>query len=96
MKHETFGRKYTFLVTMLIMDGATFVIGILLSYDAIEIGAPTVVAVALTIATPFLKSSQYANKRKLFCLTDKIICLKKLRRSPSRAALHAHHSTALA
>lgn len=34
------GRKYTFLVTMLIMGGATFVIGILPGYDVIGIWAP--------------------------------------------------------
>ena len=36
------GRKYTFLVTMLIMGGATFVIGILPGYDVIGIWAPIV------------------------------------------------------
>ena len=36
------GRKYTFLVTMLIMGGATFVIGILPGYDIIGIWAPIV------------------------------------------------------
>jgi len=36
------GRKYTFLVTMLIMGGATFVIGILPGYDVLGIWAPII------------------------------------------------------
>ncbi len=37
---DKFGRKYTFLLTMLIMGGATFVIGILPGYDVIGMAAP--------------------------------------------------------
>ncbi|MBK8395433.1 MAG: MHS family MFS transporter [Leptospiraceae bacterium] len=37
---DKLGRKYTFLITMLIMGGATFVIGILPSYEVIGIWAP--------------------------------------------------------
>jgi len=36
------GRKYTFLVTILIMGGATFVVGLLPDYDAIGVTAPIV------------------------------------------------------
>lgn len=37
---DLIGRKYAFLVTLLIMGGATFVIGLLPSYDSIGILAP--------------------------------------------------------
>ncbi len=39
------GRKYTFLVTLLIMGGATFVTGLIPSYDSIGIAAPLIVLV---------------------------------------------------
>jgi MFS family permease len=39
------GRKYTFLVTLLIMGGATFITGLIPSYDKIGILAPVIVVV---------------------------------------------------
>ena len=39
------GRKYTFLVTLLIMGGATFITGLVPSYDSIGIAAPLIVLV---------------------------------------------------
>ncbi|QKG52352.1 MFS transporter [Hymenobacter sp. BRD67] len=39
------GRKYTFLVTLLIMGGATFITGLIPSYDKIGIVAPLIVVV---------------------------------------------------
>ena len=36
------GRKYAFLVTLLIMGGATFIIGLLPTYEAIGIAAPLI------------------------------------------------------
>ncbi|WP_035566401.1 MFS transporter [Hymenobacter sp. IS2118] len=39
------GRKYTFLVTLLIMGGATFVTGLIPSYDSIGIAAPIIVVI---------------------------------------------------
>jgi len=39
---DLIGRKYTFLVTILIMGGATFVVGILPNYDAIGVAAPVI------------------------------------------------------
>src|SRR5687768_5884915 len=37
------GRKYTFLLTLLIMGGATFAIGLIPSYEAIGVMAPIIV-----------------------------------------------------
>ncbi|HEX8350672.1 MAG TPA: MFS transporter, partial [Hymenobacter sp.] len=37
------GRKYTFLLTLLIMGGATFVTGLIPSYDKIGLAAPIIV-----------------------------------------------------
>ncbi|GAB2783072.1 MFS family permease [Hymenobacter luteus] len=39
------GRKYTFLLTLLIMGGATFVTGLIPSYDKIGIAAPAIVTI---------------------------------------------------
>ncbi|TDN39551.1 MFS transporter [Hymenobacter sp. UV11] len=40
---DMIGRKYTFLVTLLIMGGATFVTGLIPSYDSIGVAAPIIV-----------------------------------------------------
>ncbi|MBG8553565.1 MFS transporter [Hymenobacter guriensis] len=42
---DMIGRKYTFLVTLLIMGGATFVTGLVPGYDKIGIAAPLIVVV---------------------------------------------------
>ncbi|GAC1367778.1 MAG: MFS transporter [Hymenobacter sp.] len=42
---DMIGRKYTFLVTLLIMGGATFVTGLIPSYDTIGIAAPVIVVI---------------------------------------------------
>ncbi|MFD1470164.1 MFS transporter [Hymenobacter caeli] len=42
---DMIGRKYTFLVTLLIMGGATFVTGLIPSYDSIGIAAPIIVVI---------------------------------------------------
>ncbi|AWM32402.1 MFS transporter [Hymenobacter nivis] len=42
---DMIGRKYTFLVTLLIMGGATFVTGLIPSYDTIGVAAPIIVVV---------------------------------------------------
>ncbi|GAA4498367.1 MFS transporter [Hymenobacter ginsengisoli] len=42
---DMIGRKYTFLVTLLIMGGATFITGLIPSYDSIGIAAPAIVVV---------------------------------------------------
>jgi len=39
---DMIGRKYTFLITILIMGGSTFVVGLLPSYDSIGIAAPAI------------------------------------------------------
>src|SRR5690349_17770601 len=40
---DLIGRKYTFLLTLILMGGATFLIGCVPSYDSIGIGAPILV-----------------------------------------------------
>jgi MFS family permease len=42
---DMIGRKYTFLVTLLIMGGATFITGLVPSYDTIGIAAPVIVVI---------------------------------------------------
>ncbi|WP_083326103.1 MFS transporter [Hymenobacter coccineus] len=42
---DMIGRKYTFLVTLLIMGGATFVTGLVPSYDTIGVAAPIIVVI---------------------------------------------------
>lgn len=42
---DMIGRKYTFLVTLLIMGGATFVTGLIPGYDKIGLAAPAIVVV---------------------------------------------------
>jgi MFS family permease len=42
---DMIGRKYTFLVTLLIMGGATFITGLIPSYDSIGFAAPVIVVI---------------------------------------------------
>jgi MFS family permease len=42
---DMIGRKYTFLVTLLIMGGATFITGLIPSYDSIGYAAPIIVVI---------------------------------------------------
>ncbi len=52
------GRKYAFLVTLLIMGGATFVIGLLPTYEAIGIAAPLIL-VALRLLQGLALGGEY-------------------------------------
>ncbi len=52
------GRKYAFLVTLLIMGGATFLIGLLPSYAAIGIAAP-IILVVLRLAQGLALGGEY-------------------------------------
>ncbi|HEV7921495.1 MAG TPA: MFS transporter [Thermoanaerobaculia bacterium] len=52
------GRKYAFLVTLLIMGGATFVIGLLPTYASIGIGAPLIL-VALRLIQGLALGGEY-------------------------------------
>ena len=42
---DMIGRKYTFLVTLLLMGGATFITGLVPGYDSIGLAAPAIVVV---------------------------------------------------
>ncbi len=42
---DMIGRKYTFMVTLLLMGGATFVTGLIPSYDTIGVAAPVIVVI---------------------------------------------------
>jgi len=55
---DLIGRKYTFLVTILIMGGATFVVGILPNYDAIGVAAP-VILIALRMLQGLAIGGEY-------------------------------------
>jgi MFS family permease len=52
------GRKYTFLVTILIMGSATFLVGCLPSYDAIGVAAP-VILIALRLLQGLALGGEY-------------------------------------
>jgi len=42
---DLIGRKYTFLVTILLMGGATFIVGILPTYETIGVAAPVILII---------------------------------------------------
>lgn len=42
---DMIGRKYTFLVTILLMGGATFIVGILPTYETIGVAAPVILII---------------------------------------------------
>src|SRR5437870_10565784 len=52
------GRKYTFLVTILLMGASTFVVGLLPSYAAIGIAAP-IILIALRMAQGLALGGEY-------------------------------------
>jgi len=55
---DMIGRKYTFLITILIMGASTFVVGILPSYDSIGIAAP-IILVSLRILQGLALGGEY-------------------------------------
>ena len=55
---DMIGRKYTFLVTILIMGGATFIVGLLPTYASIGIAAP-IILVALRILQGLALGGEY-------------------------------------
>ena len=52
------GRKYTFLITILIMGGSTFVVGLLPNYDAIGVAAP-ILLIALRLLQGLALGGEY-------------------------------------
>src|SRR6201992_2657227 len=52
------GRKYTFLVTILIMGGSTFVVGLLPNYNAIGVAAP-IILIALRLLQGLALGGEY-------------------------------------
>ena len=71
------GRKYTFLLTLLIMGGATFAIGLIPSYETIGVTAPIIVFLLRALqglalggeyggATTYVAEHAPANKKGLF------------------------------
>jgi MFS family permease len=52
------GRKYTFLITIVIMGLSTFLVGILPSYDTIGIAAP-IILIALRLAQGLALGGEY-------------------------------------
>lgn len=55
---DMIGRKYTFLVTILIMGGSTFIVGILPSYASIGVSAP-VILIALRMLQGLALGGEY-------------------------------------
>jgi MFS family permease len=55
---DMIGRKYTFLVTILIMGGSTFIVGILPSYASIGVAAP-VILIALRMLQGLALGGEY-------------------------------------
>jgi MFS family permease len=55
---DMIGRKYTFLITILIMGGSTFIVGLLPGHDAIGIAAP-VILVTLRILQGLALGGEY-------------------------------------
>jgi MFS family permease len=55
---DMIGRKYTFLVTILIMGGATFIVGILPNYNTIGVAAP-VILIALRMLQGLALGGEY-------------------------------------
>jgi len=49
---DMIGRKYTFLVTILIMGLSTFIVGILPNYATIGVAAPVILIVLAPAARP--------------------------------------------
>jgi MFS family permease len=56
------GRKYTFLVTILIMGASTFIVGLLPSYKSIGIAAP-VILIALRLLQGLALGGEYGGAR---------------------------------
>lgn len=55
---DKIGRKYTFLVTIVIMGAATFIVGLLPNYDAIGIAAP-IILIALRLLQGLAVGGEY-------------------------------------
>ena len=55
---DMIGRKYTFLVTILLMGGATFIVGILPNYNSIGVAAP-VILIALRMLQGLALGGEY-------------------------------------
>ena len=55
---DMIGRKYTFLVTILIMGASTFIVGLLPSYDSIGIAAP-IILVSLRVLQGLALGGEY-------------------------------------
>ncbi|HZX29193.1 MAG TPA: MFS transporter [Telluria sp.] len=55
---DMIGRKYTFLITILIMGGSTFIVGLLPSYDSIGMAAP-VILVSLRLLQGLALGGEY-------------------------------------
>ena len=55
---DLIGRKYTFLVTILLMGGATFIVGILPTYNTIGVAAP-VILIALRMLQGLALGGEY-------------------------------------
>jgi hypothetical protein len=63
---DMIGRKYTFLVTILIMGGATFVVGLLPSYGTIGVAAP-IILICLRLLQGLALGGEYGGAATYVC-----------------------------
>jgi MFS family permease len=63
---DLIGRKYTFLVTILIMGGSTFIVGLLPSYASIGVAAP-IILIALRMLQGLALGGEYGGAATYVC-----------------------------
>ncbi|HET8539563.1 MAG TPA: MFS transporter [Anaeromyxobacter sp.] len=63
---DLIGRKYTFLVTIMIMGGATFIVGLLPSYASIGVAAP-IILIALRMLQGLALGGEYGGAATYVC-----------------------------
>jgi MFS family permease len=63
---DLIGRKYTFLVTIVIMGGSTFIVGLLPSYNSIGVAAP-IILIALRMMQGLALGGEYGGAATYVC-----------------------------
>jgi MFS family permease len=63
---DLIGRKYTFLITIMIMGGATFIVGLLPSYASIGVAAP-IILIALRMLQGLALGGEYGGAATYVC-----------------------------
>ncbi len=63
---DLIGRKYTFLITIMIMGGSTFIVGLLPSYSSIGVAAP-IILIGLRMAQGLALGGEYGGAATYVC-----------------------------